>query len=49
MKASGSGRMPGNFSIGGEHVERRGVAVGVLAGGERLGLLPPVAAGEDRK
>ena len=46
MKASGSGRMPGNFSMRGEHVERRGIAVRVFARGERLGLLPPLAAGD---
>ena len=36
----------GKFLDRGQHVERRGVAVRVLARGKRLGLLPPLAAGD---
>ena len=46
MKASGSGRMPGEFLQGRQHVERGGIAVRILAGRKRLCLLAPVAAGQ---
>ncbi len=46
MKASGSGRTPENFSIAASTSSVGGVAVGILAGGQRLGLLPPLAAGD---
>src|SRR5262249_40644699 len=36
----------GEFLDGGEHVEHGGVPLGVLAGGKRLRLLPPLAAGD---
>ncbi len=48
MKASGSGRTPGNFSSAASTSRRCGIAVRVFARGERLGLLPPLAAGEIR-
>ena len=38
----------GKFLDRGEHVERRGIAVRVFAGRQRLRLLPPRAAGEIR-
>ena len=46
MKASGSGRTPAEFLDRRQHVERRGVAIGILAVRQRLGLLPPLAAGD---
>ena len=46
MKASGSGRMPGNFWIAASTSSVDGVAVRVFAGSERLRLLPPLAAGD---
>ena len=36
----------GEFLQSGEHVERGGVAVGIAPFGQRLGFLPPVAAGQ---
>ncbi len=36
----------GKFLDGGEHVERFRVAVGILADGERLRFLPPLASGD---
>ena len=42
----GIGPDAGKFLQRGQHVERLGVAVRIAAGAERLGLLPPLAAGD---
>jgi hypothetical protein len=42
----GVGADAGKFMQGREHVEHRGIAVGILAGGKTLGFLPPPAAGQ---
>ncbi len=46
MKASGSGLNAREFVQGREHVERGGVAVGIMTGRQPLRLLLALAAGE---